>query len=157
MRRPDALALSVIRPDFERFNAKHGAEYERLRGKGGSALLDESQRHEWLGPYQVAGKGTYYLGMNPMHQVVISRLMDLPAAGQAELLPKGAQQPGIWKGLGNRDWFGPLTLAEGEYWMQGDDRDNSADSRYFGPVSEEKIRGRPLLRHWPISRIGFVK
>lgn len=38
--------------------------------------------------------------------------------------------------------FGPVTLGPGEYWMMGDNRDNSADSRVFGPVNEHLICGR---------------
>ncbi len=59
--------------------------------------------------------------------------------------------------MGNHDWFGPYTLKDGEYWMMGDNRDNSADSRYFGPVRWEALRGTPLFRYWPPSRMGLVR
>jgi signal peptidase I len=38
--------------------------------------------------------------------------------------------------------FGPVTIPAGSYFMMGDNRDNSADSRYFGFVPRENILGR---------------
>ncbi len=38
--------------------------------------------------------------------------------------------------------FGPITVAEGKYFMMGDSRDNSYDSRFFGVVDREQIVGR---------------
>ena len=38
----------------------------------------------------------------------------------------------------------------------GDNRDNSQDGRYFGPVSETKVNGRVIARFWPLGRIGLL-
>jgi signal peptidase I len=38
--------------------------------------------------------------------------------------------------------FAPITLAEGKYFMMGDSRDNSYDSRYFGVVDRDQVVGR---------------
>jgi signal peptidase I len=38
----------------------------------------------------------------------------------------------------------------------GDNRDNSRDGRYFGPVSQKKINGAVRFRFWPLSRIGYM-
>jgi signal peptidase I len=43
------------------------------------------------------------------------------------------------------------TLAEGEYFVMGDNRSASADSRLWGPVPTRDIVGRPILRLWPLS------
>lgn len=40
-------------------------------------------------------------------------------------------------------FFGPVTLGEDEFFMMGDNRDNSADSRYWGPVKYSQVVGKP--------------
>ena len=49
---------------------------------------------------------------------------------------------------GTRDNFGPVTVAAGHYFMMGDNRDNSLDSRYWGPVDEQLIKGRAWAIYW---------
>jgi len=47
-----------------------------------------------------------------------------------------------------RDNFGPVKIPENAYFMMGDNRDDSADSRYFGFLPEDLIVGRPLVIFW---------
>jgi len=44
-----------------------------------------------------------------------------------------------------RDNWGPIVVPEGRYFMLGDNRDNSEDSRYWGFVDRDQIRGQPWL------------
>lgn len=53
----------------------------------------------------------------------------------------------------------PLTLGEDEYFLMGDNREVSLDSRYeeVGPVHKNLISGRALIRIWPFSEFGSVE
>jgi signal peptidase I len=51
--------------------------------------------------------------------------------------------------------FGPLELGEGEYFLMGDNRQMSCDSRVWGPISREDMIGPVFFVYWPPGRIGF--
>jgi signal peptidase I len=48
------------------------------------------------------------------------------------------------------------TIAAGEFFLMGDHRSDSSDSRVFGPVAGDRIIGRAWLRYWPIDTFGVL-
>jgi signal peptidase I len=56
-----------------------------------------------------------------------------------------------------RDNFGPITVEEGHYFVMGDNRDNSNDSRYWGTVEEDSVIGKPLFVYWSYESGPYVQ
>lgn len=47
-----------------------------------------------------------------------------------------------------------ITLGDNEYYILGDNRNSSKDSRSFGPVDKKFLTGRVLFRGWPFNRVN---
>lgn len=60
-------------------------------------------------------------------------------------------------GISLRDNFGPIIVPQGHYFAMGDNRDNSCDSRFWGPVPRKNIKGKVWFIHWPLNRMRMVK
>jgi len=52
-----------------------------------------------------------------------------------------------------RDNFGPYTVPAEHFFMMGDNRDNSHDSRMFGPVPRNQIKGKAMIIYWSSSLV----
>lgn len=70
------------------------------------------------------------------------KFIDTTPSGEVIVKPR---LPG---GLDSRDNFGSFVVPQGCYFMMGDNRDNSFDSRYWGVVPYELILGEAMMVHW---------
>lgn len=64
------------------------------------------------------------------------------------------REPYVDYNLTDSSFFGPERVPAGHVFVMGDNRSNSRDSRAFGPVPEEDLTGKVLLRVSPLDRIG---
>jgi signal peptidase I len=65
-------------------------------------------------------------------------------------------EPYLNQELPFRGSYGPTEVPEGHIFVMGDNRGNSADSRVFGPLPLENVKGEAFVRFWPISKIGSL-
>ena len=105
--------------------------------------------------------GFYYQG-----KILLKRVVALPedevaidAEGNVYVNGEILEEPYVTeKGLGDCDLEFPYKVPGTGYFVLGDQRSNSVDSRnsVIGAVSQEDIIGKVFLRVWPISEIGLV-
>jgi signal peptidase I len=100
-------------------------------------------------------------------ETLIKRVIGLPADkielrhghlflnGQRHYEPYVANKPCV-RGIPKTCSYGPVTVPKGRYFVMGDNRARSADSRYIGPIPEDDIKGEAFLRWWPPDRIGLL-
>jgi signal peptidase I len=55
-------------------------------------------------------------------------------------------------GCGDKSW----TLKSDEYFVLGDNRNNSMDSHSFGPINRHLIVGQAWIRYWPLKDAGMI-
>ena len=75
------------------------------------------------------------------NQVMVSKYLDTTILDETEYLPSYVQTPGTIR----------ITLGDDEYFVMGDNRTASSDSRRWGALPEDNIIGRAVLRPWPIE------
>jgi signal peptidase I len=61
----------------------------------------------------------------------------------------------IPKEMNPRDTFGPVKVPPNSYFMMGDNRDRSYDSRFWGFVSQDKIKGLAFIKYWSWDKERF--
>jgi signal peptidase I len=100
-------------------------------------------------------------------QTLIKRVIGLPGDkielrqgilflnGQRHKEPYVANKPCV-RSIPRTCSYGPVTVPNGRYFVMGDNRARSADSRYIGPIPEDDIKGEAFLRWWPPGRIGLL-
>jgi signal peptidase I len=59
-------------------------------------------------------------------------------------------------GSGECNFPGTITVPPGDYYMMGDNRPDSLDSRFWGPVPEKWLIGEAFLTYWPPDRVGIL-
>ena len=116
-----------------------------------------------------------FVTIDPQPKFYVKRCIGLPG-DVVQIIGKnvyinGEQQRGWWPEfhsdptifppgddlINRRDYYGPVTIPEGTYFMMGDNRDESYDSRFWGFVERHDIYGKAFLKVWPLREIGILR
>ena len=70
-----------------------------------------------------------------------------------KVLNEAYLEPGVYtESMGRTSW----TLGADQYFLMGDNRMESGDSRQYGPMSAKDIVGRAWLRYWPLDKFKLI-
>ncbi|HEX4864461.1 MAG TPA: signal peptidase I [Acidimicrobiales bacterium] len=101
------------------------------------------------------------VGVTEDQTVLIKRVIGLPGetvsarGGHVYVGRDVLIEPYLPPGVITSD-FGPVKVPAGELWVMGDNRGNSDDSRFFGPIPIHTVIGRAIWKVWPPWRASFL-
>jgi len=97
-------------------------------------------------------------GTPPGSEDLIKRVVGLPGdkleGRDGQLWRNGRRVPEPYLASGRTSDFDPVRIKPGYYWVMGDNREDSADSRVFGQVPRSTLVGRAVLTVWPVTHLG---
>jgi signal peptidase I len=100
----------------------------------------------------------------PSSETFIKRVVGLPgdrlSIVSGHVIRDGKREEDAYtipcNGAGSCNFPGTITVPKGDYYMMGDNRPDSEDSRFWGPVPKAWIIGKAFLTYWPPDRIGIL-
>ena len=114
----------------------------------GDVVVVAKRERAWTG--RQTRRGDVVLATSPTNptQLVFKRVVGL--GGDVVDVPHS-------NGRNFRLTTGRVRVPPGSGWLQGDNARNSTDSRDYGPVPEEMLLGRAMVRVWPLTAFGVVE
>jgi len=96
------------------------------------------------------------------NEELIKRVVGVPGdkisvqAGRLYVNNKLQKEPYVNKDLPDKSFFGPTKVPPNHVFCMGDNRANSRDSRFFGPVPDKNIEGEAFLLFWPLNHLRLL-
>jgi signal peptidase I len=120
-------------------------EGENNLGQDGAAPCDVAQTHESSQTYVKRVVG-----------LPGDRLMIRNGRVYRDGRPEASSFTEPCDGAGECNFRASITVPKGHYYMMGDNRPDSLDSRYWGPVPKAWLIGKAFFTYWPPDRLGFL-
>jgi signal peptidase I len=142
-----------------------------IEGDSMLAVLHDKERiiiSKWSTRNGNIGRGDIVVLRNPDEtgRTIIKRIVGLPCEtveikkGDVYINGNLLDEPYLTQGkdvIFRSINMAPLMIPLGHYFVLGDNRTISQDSRYFGSIPKNFIYGKTIFRYWPISKIGKVE
>jgi signal peptidase I len=77
--------------------------------------------------------------------------------GQVHINGQRVEERYVPRGYQDADSYPPVRVREGHYYVLGDHRNASNDSRSWGLVPRKYIYGKAVFRYWPVEKAGFLE
>jgi len=144
------------------------AQAFRVQGTSMEPLLEDGERivvNKLVYRFQPIERGDVVVFWYPRDPAVsfIKRVVGLPGdlveIRSGQLLVNGlpAREGYLPDGFRDGDSYPPTEVRKGYYFVLGDHRRSSNDSRSWGEVPERYIYGRAVFRFWPFARVGPIR
>lgn len=139
----------------------------RVEGTSMSPLLTDQERifiNKFVYKFSSIERGDIVVFQFPRdpRKSFIKRVVALPGEAvelrDGQLHVNGEAMPELYLGSGDRDEanFAPLRLPAGHYFVLGDRRRSSNDSRTWGAVPRDHIYGKAVFAYWPLDHFGPI-
>jgi signal peptidase I len=139
----------------------------KVEGTSMAPLLSDQERifiNKFVYRFEPIERGDVIVFWYPLDRSksFIKRVIGLPGETielrGGHLYVDGKERPEIYIPASYLDGssYGPLTVPSEQYFVMGDHRDSSNDSRMFGPVGRPYIYGKAVFAYWPVDHFGSL-
>jgi signal peptidase I len=139
----------------------------KVEGTSMAPLLSDQERifiNKFVYRFEPIDRGDVVVFWYPLDhsKSFIKRVVGLPGenielrAGHLYVDGKELAEPYVPASYLDGSSYGPMKIPAGNYFVMGDHRDSSNDSRVFGPVSRPYIYGKAVFAYWPVDHFGSL-